>query len=336
MSNTTDHTPWLGGRRPEWLTDVRAWLDDVLPSLGLGAIVGIESVRERPWSAVLRVTTSRGVVHFKAEGLGGLHEPALLTELVQRWDDRLPTLLAVDEARGWMLMGDDGTPLRETGDLSDQLRTWERILPMYAEMQQGDAVDRLVAIGLPDRRTTELPSAVRRLLAGDSVPGGSLDLDADERRAIAAILPDFDVACDELAATAALDHGDLHSGNVLVGRRGPILCDWGDASVTHPFCSLLVTFQLSLTADGSTRAAAVRRLRDAYLEAWPDDDRGTFRLAMWVAHVVRALDWAQMLQGADDTFIVEWRPAIADALRRWLAHHERVVHGDDSLEGSLW
>jgi hypothetical protein len=43
-----------------------------------------------------------------------------------------------------------------------------------------------------------------------------------------------------------------------------------------------------------------------------------------------------MLQGADDTFIVEWRPAIADALRRWLAHHERVVHGDDSLEGILW
>jgi len=33
-------------------------------------------------------------------------------------------------------------------------------------------------------------------------------------------------------------HGDLHPGNVLGSSTGPVVLDWGDACVAHPFFDL--------------------------------------------------------------------------------------------------
>lgn len=38
---------------------------------------------------------------------------------------------------------------------------------------------------------------------------------------------------------AALLHGDLHPGNVLMGRSGPIVIDWFDAAVGHPLADIV-------------------------------------------------------------------------------------------------
>ena len=89
--------------------------------------------------------------------------------------------------------------------------------------------------------------------------------------------------CDQLAATgvaASLQHDDLHDANIFVPYDGvgPYrVFDWGDASVAHPFTTLLVTlrvvaYRLELTGG----AAELLRLRDAYLEPWTGEhDRAT-------------------------------------------------------------
>lgn len=78
-----------------------------------------------------------------------------------------------------------------------------------------------------------------------------------------------DVALLAAPSPAALEHGDLHANNVLVCRGAAWIFDWEDASVSHPFCSLLVTFNMAsddLESAEARRMAA--RLRDAYLEPW--------------------------------------------------------------------
>ena len=55
----------------------------------------------------------------------------------------------------------------------------------------------------------------------------------------------------ELPRGAALLHGDLHPGNVLMSVSGPVVIDWFDASIGHPVAdvvrsSLLLRSHLSL------------------------------------------------------------------------------------------
>ncbi len=55
---------------------------------------------------------------------------------------------------------------------------------------------------------------------------------------------DKDRACDlarSLPHGAALLHGDLHPGNVLMSRRGPVVIDWFDAAIGHPAADVVRT-----------------------------------------------------------------------------------------------
>lgn len=334
-------SPWLNAGRDAWLEAWRPWVAGVVSDAGLGRVDGVESLREMPWSAVFRVICSEETLFFKAEGLGGRHEPGLVQDLAKRWGDRVPTVLAIDEARAWMLMTDAGRPLREVVPPDEQAGVLERVMDPYVEMQFAlcAEADSLVARGVPDRRAAVLPDLLRQLLGGDMVDGAKLALESEEKSEMYALLPEFERCCEELAASAyssSLDHGDLHASNVLVAGEGFRLCDWGDASVTHPFGSLMVTYRLGLSdLPAASRPSAAARLRDAYLTAWARRVpaaplRRTFDLACWTAHVVRALDWVHMLQGADPEFVAEWYPHIAGALRGWRRHRALMLSGQDA------
>lgn len=107
---------WLGDGRSQWLEEVGDWLVDVVSALRLGSLVGIASVRERPWGAVIRVRTSRRVVYFKAEGLGAHHEPQILAELARAWPGMVPEVLEADRTRSWLVMADHGKAMWDVLD----------------------------------------------------------------------------------------------------------------------------------------------------------------------------------------------------------------------------
>jgi hypothetical protein len=98
-----------------------------------------------------------------------------------------------------------------------------------------------------------------------------------------------------------------------------------------------VTYELAVSRfDRADRAAAALRLRDAYLEAWSRDGspaalRETFTLAVWVGYVTRALDFVDMLRGANTALIHEWQGHVVVLLRRWEQAHAFLNQGERLL-----
>jgi hypothetical protein len=220
---------------------------------------------EEPWATVWRVPLADGAAFFKACQPVHAFEPRLTASLASRWPDRIPELLGWDEERAWLLLGDAGRPLTALGD---QLDAWFTVLPRYAELQRGEAphVTEHLAGGVPDRRPARLPELFPQLLREE------LPLTEDEEARLRAFAPRFAELCaglDSAAIPDSIQHDDLHAANVWA-RDGQLrLLDWGDACVSHPFCTLADTFRLleQNLALGSADPA-FERLRDAYLEPW--------------------------------------------------------------------
>jgi hypothetical protein len=96
----------------------------------------IETAHQRPWATVLRVPLAGGAAWFKACGAVQAFEPRLSAELFARWPDRVAEVLDCDQRRGWLLLADAGTPIGEVGNPPE---VWQAALPLYAELQRGEA-----------------------------------------------------------------------------------------------------------------------------------------------------------------------------------------------------
>ena len=90
----------------------------------------------------------------------------------------------MDAKRGWMLMRDGGTRLRELVATRADLHYWERLLPGYAQLQieMAPLAARLVGLGVPDERLAVLPEHFRELLATKSQGANNSRAPAPHRR----------------------------------------------------------------------------------------------------------------------------------------------------------
>jgi len=238
------HTPW----------DDEAWRAEALDWIGAHLPVretGPRRLRLRPWSIILRIEAAKPL-WFKANPPGSAFEPALTARLAELVPQHVLTPYAVEPARGWSLLPDGGQVLKQ---VDRELRHWEELLTQYAEFQRTliphtTDFDRL---GVPDARPGVLPKLFPE--------------HADQK------------ACDELAELGipdTLDHADLHENQIFYGSRYTFF-DWGDAVVSHPFCSLRVPVERAVEQLGPEVAP---RLRAAYLEPWTADyDRATLERA---------------------------------------------------------
>lgn len=287
-----------------WLGEVHAWLDRRLGDLGVAQTGPVEQPHVPWWSTVVRVPTTAGMLWFKAARDGGVE--ARLTALLNELEPGCTVeLLAAEPDRGWMLTRDAGTRLREHATGPDQLRCWEELLPGYAALQVRliHRADDLLALGVADLRATVL-SREARVLAGDDHLLRTAPEDALTEAELAELrehgLAELDRLCAELAARGvpdSLQHDDLHDGNTFVRDRAYVFFDWGDACVSHPFHTLVVTlralaYRLGLEP-GSPR---LLRLRDAYLEPWEGFGTRaelveTAELARRTGTLQRALAW---------------------------------------------
>ena len=279
-----------------------------------------ETAHERPWATVLRVPLADGVAWFKACAPVQAFEPRLTAGLYSRWPDRVAEVLGYDEERAWLLLADAGQPIGEVGNPPE---TWLTALPLYAELQRGEtshAAEHLTH-GVPDLRLAALPERYEDLLRQ------ALPLERDETEQLRGFVPRFTELCDELAAhevPETVQHDDLHTANVYKQGDGLRLLDWGDASISHPFASLVVTFRFleernRLTPDDRWFS----RLRDAYLEPWGGHSlAGVFALALRVGTFAHNLAWVRQRDhlsqaarpGFDRAFRVVLERALAGTL----------------------
>lgn len=213
-------------------------------------------------------------------------EPRLTAELSARWPHRVAEVLGYDQERGWLLLADAGTPVGAAGNPPE---AWLTALPLDAGLQRGEAAyarDDL-AHGVPDLRLVTLPARYRELMQLD------LPLERHEIHPLRDFAPCFAELCRELAAydvPETIQHDDLHHANLYAhGSRVRVL-DWGDASISHPFASLVVTFRF---LEERTKLAPgnrwFTRLRDVCLEPWGSDLGDAFALAVRVGTFARPI-----------------------------------------------
>jgi len=286
-------TPW---EDPEWRTAAFEWLAQQMAAHGLRES-GPRRVRLRPWSVIIRIAAD-SPVWFKANSPGSRFEAAL-SEALSRWvPEHVLTPYAVDAARGWSLLPDGGPLLR---GLPAEPRHWEELLSQYADLQRTlvPHADELERLGVPNARVAALPGIFDAMIADNQTLSAS---DRERLHKVRRRLLDW---CAELASIGiaeSLDHSDLHDGQILAPGPGRYtFFDWGDASVSHPFCSLLVAVERAADSHGP---GIVPRLRDAYLEAWTADGHTATELhraadlAWRLGQLGRAASWGRLFPDA--------------------------------------
>jgi aminoglycoside phosphotransferase (APT) family kinase protein len=120
-----------------------------------------------------------------------------------------------------------------------------------------------------------------------------------------------------------IQHDDLHHANLYAQSNRLRMLDWGDASISHPFASLVVTFRFleertQLTPEDPWFA----RLRDAYLEPWGRELGDAFALAFRVGTFARAIAYLRQRVALpvderalfDTDFAIVLRRAVAQTL----------------------
>jgi phosphotransferase family enzyme len=295
-------------------TAADAWIREHVEPVG-----AIETAHDRPWATVLRVPLADGVAWFKACGPVQAFEPRLTAELFGRWPGLVSEVLAYDEARSWLLLADAGKPI---GVPNNTPEAWLAILPRYAELQRGEAVHvhEHLEHRVPDLRVTTLPRRYEDLVRH------RLPLENDEIDRLASFAERFGELCGELATLGVpetVQHDDLHAGNLYGEGQRLRLLDWGDASISHPFASLVVTFRFLEEVNGLAPADPwFARLRDAYLEPWGQGLASTFGLAMRVGAFAHVIAWARQRDALpkaarasfDTGFRIVLRRAVAQTL----------------------
>lgn len=288
-----------------------AWIRRFVEPVGV-----IETVHERPWATVFRVPLADGIAWFKACAEVQAFEPRLTAELYARWPDRVTEVLAIDEARRWLLLGDAGIAVKERGNPPE---AWLEALPSYAELQKGEVAYALdhVSHGVPDLRMSALPAGYARLLAHE------LPLARDDVNRLWDYAPRFTELCAalaELEIRESVQHDDLHMANLYSDGAKLRIVDWGDSSIAHPFFSLVVTFRfLEEVNHLAPDDPWFRRLRDAYLEPWGSGLKETFETAIHVGWFAHAIAWTRQWDALPPEARPNFDRAFAIVLRRAIA-----------------
>lgn len=308
--------PWLESNTVDWEDRVDAWLTGVL-----NAEFQREVHRQYPWSAVHLVLTPSDRYFFKAPAPSGKHEYGLISELALHWPDILPQPVSGNRKEGWLLLPDYGRALKTLDNTDARLTYWERLLPIYAEIQITAArkIQTFKHLGVVNRQPSLIGSMLRNVLEED------LEMDPTEKARALQSVSGLEDVCGALAETpcsTTIDHGDLHDGNLFLAGDRLCLLDWGDANLTHPFCSMLMMFH-AMNHWPEYENHDFRRLKEAYLEPWkpvmvglPVND--LFEKALWVGHAARVLTWRHMLEGTGPEAWNQWRGDVLNWVRRWM------------------
>jgi len=284
-------------RKPKWENEVYKkemirWASSVIAEE-----VTFQEVKNTDMSIVIKGTSDTGTVYLKSVNDAARFEAGLTAFIAQEFTGRTVELLAIEGQEKWMLMKElPGKSLREVPIMD----AYTSCISSYADFQKETIpkTDQLLSLGVNDRRLPVLKQEIDKHLEAMCGTG----LNEEETAKILALKPVLLLACDEMADVLpdALDHGDLHTGNVFVEEETYRFFDWGDASVTHPFLSVRVfwnsLFELLEEDTDENWMKKIAEFRPVYLDRWKDYapadvlDRQLY-LAEQVGCVYRALSW---------------------------------------------
>jgi hypothetical protein len=283
----------------------------------------------RPWATVIPLPTDRGLVYFKATWPPQRHEAGTSAALARWAPDHVGVVVAADPRRGWLLVEDAGQRLRDTIAKDRDIRHWHRILPRYAELQLGVAphVKAFLGFGAPDRRAASLALQYRRLLEDQQLirVGLKEGLTKAQHQRLRDLVPEVRTWGEEISIVPdAIQHDDLHDGQVFVRDGHYRILDWGDSCVSHPFLTMsVVERSIAYTFKLEPAAREIARLRDAYLEPFTTLAsarrlRAAYAIALRLGWISRALTWALVVRNVSAAKKREERGDVPRSLGRFL------------------
>jgi len=324
MSENEELLPW---EEKNWLEEISGWLSINLAKHHIEILDKPLLVRSAPWSVVYSVPTNNGNYYFKAlcPVLG--YEPPLTRQLSVWQPDLIQPVLEIEQSRGWMLMPDGGSTLRQILEQNLSLNYWKKILPAYARFQQSMIPHQqdLLALGVHDRRLQILPGLAQKLAADRNAMciGQPDGLSPAEYESFVGILPKLQTLCDMLAQfniPETLQHDDFHDGNIFVVQNDLKFFDWAESFIAHPFFTLVVTLRsIAYRFELDENAPELHELEDLYLREWQeyaalDHLHKAFDLAMILGRINRALTWHMVVSSLPEPH----RSKNADAVPGWL------------------
>jgi aminoglycoside/choline kinase family phosphotransferase len=331
----------LGWHDPNWQEQAHEWIRTEASRRSIQLSGEIEQPHAYAWSTVMRVPSNAGTLFFKATAAETVYEAALTQKLAAWYPDCMPELVAVDIARGWMLMRDGGEQLRASIRPAQDIGPWESVIRRYAELQVGlsDHVTEILALGIPDHRLSTLPQLFSQFLAekDNLMIDQEKGLTSAEFQQLQKLTSRFEQICANLAAFGipeSLNHGDFHDGNVLLKNGRITFFDWGDADVTHPFVSLrtfFVSIEITLKLEDYAFTPEMAAFLDRYLEPWQkfaskDDLLTAYHLSKPVASIVKALAWHQTISRLPlgGSLRAEYARILPELMREFL-YHEKML-----------
>ncbi|MBB6054013.1 aminoglycoside phosphotransferase family protein [Armatimonas rosea] len=327
--------PWW---QEGWFEETALNLKNHALELGRTILAPVEQVRSASTSALLRVLTEQGFLYLKAVAPPfALKEVALTMKLAERDPLHLPVVLAAERDR--LLLADFGKHRPLGSEIA--LEQWEEIIRFYAQLQTSSvsSVPEWLSLGCADLRTNHIATHLEELIAQvpERLHGLSQQLSIEELAQLRTLVNPLRDMCRELSDYGipdALEHRDLHAGNVAVHEGGFLIYDWSHACVTYPFYGFGSLF---LDDDWfPQQPELVSDLRDAYLDTWTQyaplprlqaafELWGRLRplfLAAHQSHVVAS--YQERLGGESNSYVAE--TATGNALQYmqwWLSNHWR-------------
>ena len=322
----TDAAPWS---RPGWWDELTGWVDERLAEAGIRRRGAPTHVRSWARSALATVETDHGRFWAKQVPAVFAHEIAVTGLLTDVDPGSVAPTFAVDVRGGRMITSDVAGP--SLAEIADAPEAWTATLARLAELQRVLSADRtaLEVAGVTPASIGALSGSVAELLADERLtrPGQPDGLTNDELTRLQDRADGIATACRDLERSGvpeSLDHGDLSARQVIVGDMGPVILDWSDGSITHPFLSAAAFLD---DERAPTKGVPDRsELVDTYLAPWVgaglislDDGRDAVASASTVLPVhVAALYADRVLPGLgwpDDPDLTKVVPAL---LRRLL------------------
>jgi len=256
-----------------WFHEVRAWVREVISPLGLKLRGDFEQWNGAPAFSLIRFSTDRGSVWFKAAGAPNSHELALTRELSTLSPEHNVRLLAEKpEWNAWLALEAEGVPLEEIADVNGWLLAANSLAKL--QIASIERAPRLIEEGAADLRVHALPAMAMRFFQAarawmlEQGKTAAQRLSSDEILALEQQIREFLNETARLGIPETLGHMDPNPGNVIVSPKGRcVFLDWAEGYVGYPFLSfeyLLLHFRRSPLA----AAVGDRALEETYWNAW--------------------------------------------------------------------
>jgi hypothetical protein len=298
-----------------FVEEAQDWVADRLHEHGLAPSGTWDQPHAREWSSAISFDTTTGErVWFKVNGGGTSYEPRLVALLGELVPGLVPEVLAVDADRAWSLSRDAGPTMRTVHPPDELWSHWEAVLARYgrAQLTLGEHVDDMIDTGAPHLAPLQLVGHFRRLRDQmAALPPQEGGLTPEQLEAVDRLAPSYRAWCEELAASPvpeSVNHDDLHSANICWpadDADAARIIDWGDASVAHPFATMLATLNSIahhagvFGEDGDVEDPRVLRVRDAYLEPFTSlADHADLVRWVWLARATGCVSRAMSYEAA--------------------------------------